>query len=62
MRDDAKKQLDAVNKRIEKSKDSLEQMRDVDEIKTLSMEFVDIIPLGQFRENDLELSKNKDLK
>ena len=52
MRDDAKQQLDIVNAKIEKAKTSLEKIDDVDEIKPLAMEFVDLIPLGQIPEED----------
>lgn len=52
LRDDTKKQLDIVNAKIEKAKTSLEKIRKVDEIKPLSMEFVDIIPLGQIPEDE----------
>ena len=54
LRDDAKGQLDIVNAKIEKAKTSLENIDEVDEIKPLAMEFVDLIPLGQIPEEEDE--------
>ncbi len=56
MRDDDEKQLAAVNNLIKKAKISLQKMEDFDVPKTLEMELVDIIPLGQFPDQD---DKNK---
>ncbi|PKM82954.1 MAG: hypothetical protein CVU89_02120 [Firmicutes bacterium HGW-Firmicutes-14] len=52
MRDDGKEQLKKVNNLIQKSKTSLQEMEDFDTPKTLQAEFVDIIPLGQFPEDE----------
>ena len=48
MRDDGKQQLKIIDQKIKKAKNSLGEMENLDTIKTLEMEFVDIIPLGQF--------------
>lgn len=52
MRDDAKTELNEINNQINKAKTSLEKMEDFDELKTLQAEFVDMIPLGQFPEDE----------
>lgn len=57
MKDGAKKQLDIINSRIEKAKTSLENIKEVDEIKTLSMEVADIIPLGEVQEKSPKKDK-----
>lgn len=59
MRDDAKSQLNIVNAKIAKAKTSLEEMREIAEPKTLSMELADLIPLGQFPEEETDPSKRK---
>lgn len=51
MRDDAKEQLKTVNSKIEKAKTSLDGMEEVSIPKTLAVEFVDLLPLGQFPDN-----------
>ena len=57
MKDGAKKQLDIINSRIEKAKTSLENIKEVDEIKTLSVEVADIIPLGEVQEKSPKKDK-----
>lgn len=54
LRDDAKEQLDIVNAKIRKAKNSLEKLDEVDEIKPQAMESADIIPLGQIPEEEDE--------
>lgn len=48
MRDDGKEQLKIIDKKINKAKNSLEEMEEITTPKTVAMEFVDLIPLGQF--------------
>lgn len=61
LRDDAKKQLDIVDAKIEKAKTSLEKIEEVDEIKPLAMESVDIIPLGQIPEEEKNKTYHRDV-
>ncbi len=51
MRDDAKEQLRIVNEKIKKAKTSFEEMNEETIPKTVSAEFVDLLPLGQFPDN-----------
>ncbi|HWI54916.1 MAG TPA: hypothetical protein VNT57_04445 [Desulfobacteria bacterium] len=48
MRDDAKEQLKMVDEKIKKAKASLEEMEEKTIPKTVSAEFADLLPLGQF--------------
>jgi len=46
------KEQQETGKLINKARTSLEKMEEVTTVKTLQTEFVDIIPLGQYAENE----------
>ncbi len=52
MRDDTKEQLAAIKERIDKAKDSLEKIGNYGKPETLQMDRVDVIPLGQFPDDN----------
>lgn len=54
MRKEDKKRFGRVDDRIRKAEESLENVEDLDVPKTLEMQFVDQIPLGQFPKDSQE--------
>jgi len=48
-----------VSDRIKRAKESLENVEELDVPKTLQMQFIDQIPLGQFPENSKEETKEE---
>ncbi len=59
MRDDTQEQLAAIRKQIDKARDSLEKIENYGKPETLRMNFVDVIPLGQFPDDDNDKNKEQ---